>query len=203
MDSEEFQKAYGKIVAKAWRDEAFKAQLIADPTEVFREYGVAVPEGVEVKMVENTDKVVHFSLPPPQQMSDEDLEKAFGEEEAYVKIIKKAWSDENFKAELLANPATVLKDGGVQMPDGVEVKMFEATDKLVHFIIPCPSTDDGELSDEDLDKVAGGVAGVDDAAVAALAITLVVVLAICIGITVLVGGGEEPEVHEEEPIVGP
>ncbi len=31
MDRDEFQKAYGKLVAKAWADEDFKAKLLADP----------------------------------------------------------------------------------------------------------------------------------------------------------------------------
>jgi hypothetical protein len=35
--------AYGKVVARAWRDPTFKAKLIADPHAVLKEAGVAVP----------------------------------------------------------------------------------------------------------------------------------------------------------------
>tara|TARA_B100000315_G_scaffold218472_1_gene219800 strand:- start:160 stop:363 length:204 start_codon:yes stop_codon:yes gene_type:complete len=35
---------YGKIVAKAWSDEEFKAKLMADPKSVLKENGVDVGE---------------------------------------------------------------------------------------------------------------------------------------------------------------
>ncbi|MBO06546.1 MAG: NHLP leader peptide family natural product precursor [Parcubacteria group bacterium] len=61
---EEAQKNYGKIVAKAWQDAEFKAKLMVDPKSVLKENGVEVPERSEVKIVENTDTLVHFTLPP-------------------------------------------------------------------------------------------------------------------------------------------
>ncbi len=64
MDRDEFQKAYGKLVAKAWADEDFKAKLLADPMTVLKENEIAVPGGVDVKVVENTDTTVHLILPP-------------------------------------------------------------------------------------------------------------------------------------------
>ena len=65
MDREKLQKAYGKIVAKAWSDEEFKVELFSEPAAVFKESDIEVPEGVELRMVENTDKVVYFISPPP------------------------------------------------------------------------------------------------------------------------------------------
>jgi hypothetical protein len=72
--------AYGKVVAKAWRDPAFKAKLIADPQAVLREAGMAVPVGVTVKVVENTGTHLHFVLPPKPtgQLSDEALDEVAG-----------------------------------------------------------------------------------------------------------------------------
>jgi len=68
-------------------------------------------------------------------------------------IIAKCWSDERFKQKLLADPAVTLKAEGVMVPEGVSVKAVENTDKVLHLLIPAKSTD---LSDGDLDKVAGG-----------------------------------------------
>ena len=72
--------AYGKVVARAWRDPAFKAKLIADPQAVLREAGVAVPAGATVKVVENTGTHLHFVLPPKPvgQLSDEALDEVAG-----------------------------------------------------------------------------------------------------------------------------
>src|SRR5271154_4743149 len=69
--------ASGKIVARAWRDPAFKAKLLADPHAALEGAGISVPAGVTVKVVENTDTHVHFVLPPKptQELSDEELDK--------------------------------------------------------------------------------------------------------------------------------
>jgi len=82
MDREKFQKAYGKVVAKAWGDHDFKAKLLADPKTVLKENGVAIPEDVELRVVENTEEIVHLILPPVPtgQLSEEELEKVAGGE---------------------------------------------------------------------------------------------------------------------------
>ena len=74
---------------------------------------------------------------------------------AYGKLIAKAWSDQAFKRRLLSDPAAVLKDEGFDVPAGVTVRVFENTDKVVNLILP-PPPKEGELSDEDLERVAGG-----------------------------------------------
>lgn len=68
-------------------------------------------------------------------------------------VIAKCWSDESFKIKLLADPAAILKAEGVTVPDGVSVSALENTDKVLHLVIPAKPTD---LSDDDLDNVAGG-----------------------------------------------
>ena len=80
MDTNEFQKAYGKLVAKAWADEEFKARLLAEPAVVFKENGIAVPEGVVLKIVENTKSTFHMILPaaPGEELSDDDLDIVSG-----------------------------------------------------------------------------------------------------------------------------
>ena len=70
-------------------------------------------------------------------------------------IIAKAWSDENFKHQLVANPAAVLKAEGVEIPAGVAVRVMENTATVFHLVLP-PKPTTGELSDEQLENVAGG-----------------------------------------------
>ena len=69
------------------------------------------------------------------------------------KIIAKCWADEAFKTKLLADPAATLKAEGAEVPAGLTVKAVENTDQVFYLVIPAKPTD---LSDEDLDKVAGG-----------------------------------------------
>ena len=73
---------------------------------------------------------------------------------AFGKIIAKAWRDPAFKAALIANPATALKAEGIDVPAGMAVTVVENTDKLFHLVLPPVPTD--ELSEDDLEAVAGG-----------------------------------------------
>jgi hypothetical protein len=81
--SDEKQKTaavQGKIIARAWRDPAFKAKLIADPKAVLQEAGVTLPADITVQVLENTDTHMHFVLPPKPNgaLSDEALDKVAG-----------------------------------------------------------------------------------------------------------------------------
>ena len=76
---QEQARQWGQVVARAWRDEAFKQRLQADPAGVLREHGIAVPAGQQVRVVENTDQVMHLVLPPkPRDLSDEQLDQVAG-----------------------------------------------------------------------------------------------------------------------------
>ena len=57
------QQAYTDIVAKYYGDPDFKARVDADPTGVLRAEGMEIPDGASVKLVFNTDKLIHIVLP--------------------------------------------------------------------------------------------------------------------------------------------
>ena len=67
--------AFGKIITKAWRDPAFKAALIANPTAALKAEGMDMPAGVTVSVVENTDTHFYLVLPPAptDELSEGDL----------------------------------------------------------------------------------------------------------------------------------
>lgn len=72
-------------------------------------------------------------------------------------IIKKALTDSAFKAELLKNPAAAVeKATGVKVPAGITVKVVEDTASVVHLVLPSTAAK-GELSDNQLEKAAGGL----------------------------------------------
>lgn len=78
--AQDIAKKYAQIVARAWADDTFKSRLLSDPTAVLREEGIDVPEGIEIRAVENTDKVAYLTLPPTpsEELSDEELESVAG-----------------------------------------------------------------------------------------------------------------------------
>jgi hypothetical protein len=69
-------------------------------------------------------------------------------EQKYSMLIAKAWTDEAFKKRFLANPAAVMKERGLEVPYGVEVKIVESTPNLLYLVLPPKPTE--ELSEEDL-----------------------------------------------------
>ena len=71
-----------RLFAACWKDEALKARFMASPGVVLAEYGVDVPDGVEVKVLENAADRVHITMPasPPGrlELSDDELSDAAG-----------------------------------------------------------------------------------------------------------------------------
>ena len=45
MNIEANKKLWAKIVAKAWCDEAYKAELVNNPEQVLKAEGAEIPEG--------------------------------------------------------------------------------------------------------------------------------------------------------------
>jgi hypothetical protein len=76
----EADTVFGKIIAKAWRDPAFKAELIANPAAALKAEGIDLPAGMAVTVVENTDKLFHLVLPPvpSDELSEEALDGVAG-----------------------------------------------------------------------------------------------------------------------------
>jgi hypothetical protein len=63
---------YAHVIARAWKEPAFKQLLISDPHAAWAEEGVTLPAGLRVRVLEDTETVVHFVLP---QKFSEDVPK--------------------------------------------------------------------------------------------------------------------------------
>lgn len=74
---------------------------------------------------------------------------------AYAKVMARAWSDDAYKARLQEDPASVLKDAGIDIPPDINLKVVENTSSIRHIVLPAPPPE-GELAEEDLERVAGG-----------------------------------------------
>lgn len=72
-------------------------------------------------------------------------------QKAWSKVVAKTWLDEHFKKRFLADPKTVLKEHGIEVPAEVNVKVVENSGKTVYFLLPeRPSS----LSVDDLNLIA-------------------------------------------------
>ncbi len=71
-----------------------------------------------------------------------------------AEIVARSWDDPDFRATLLADPAATLAASGFAAPEGKRVVVVEDTDEVIHLVLPVQPA---ELSDEELDAVAGGL----------------------------------------------
>ena len=76
-------------------------------------------------------------------------------------VISKAWEDLNFRKELIADPVTAIENiSGVKivLPEGKTLVIADQTDKSkVYLTIPAePEMDNMELTEEQLELIAGG-----------------------------------------------
>ncbi len=74
-----------ELFAACWKDDALKQRFMSDPKAVLAEYDICtrnVPDGMNVKVVENADNCVHITMPmaPAEHhdLSDEELSAAAG-----------------------------------------------------------------------------------------------------------------------------
>ena len=73
-----------------------------------------------------------------------------------AEIVAKAWQDPAFKTRLIQDPKAVVEEvTGEKLPMDMKVAIMEETRTSVCLILP--RNPDEELSDNDLEKIAGGI----------------------------------------------
>ncbi|WPL16512.1 NHLP leader peptide domain protein [Thiorhodovibrio winogradskyi] len=79
--------------------------------------------------------------------------------ELEAKIVARAWEDEEFHQKFLADPKAMFEDYmGTKLPESLVMTAHQEDADHLHFVIPAkPAVDLDELSDEDLERIAGGI----------------------------------------------
>jgi hypothetical protein len=76
------------------------------------------------------------------------------------RLIQRSMEDEDFRQRLLDDPkGTLEQEMGDRLPEDVEVRVVEETAESIYLVLPSASPlvgEGGELSDEELQRVAGG-----------------------------------------------
>jgi len=69
---------------------------------------------------------------------------------AISRIVAKCWMDEDYKKHFVADPVKVLEDEGIEVPEGVKIRVLEDKPDERSFILPAKPDDLGfveELED--------------------------------------------------------
>jgi nitrile hydratase len=128
-----------RVVARAWVDPDFKQRLLADGTAAIAELGFGGPEGDHIVVVENTPAVHNvvvctlcscypwpvLGLPPNWYKSPP------------------------YRARVVREPRTVLREMGCEVPDGVEIRVWDSSAEMRYMVLPeRPSDREGATEQE-------------------------------------------------------
>ena len=81
-----------RLVARALKNQSFRRRFVLDPTGVYDEElrsampNHAIPEGVEIRIVEETESIFYVVLPcipPDMNLSDEELSRVARHEQTH------------------------------------------------------------------------------------------------------------------------
>ena len=115
-----------KVVAKAWSDPAYKAWLMEDATEAIASLGFTGRQGEHMKVVENTPEchnVVVCTLcscyPWP----------VLGLPPVWYKAAP-------YRSRVVADPRGVLREFGTELPEEVEVRVWDSTAEMRYLVLP-------------------------------------------------------------------
>ena len=70
-----------------------------------------------------------------------------------AKIIAKAWADDDYKQRFISDPATVLREEGADVPEGVTFKVLEAKENESWIILP-PKPAEADMFEEVEERLA-------------------------------------------------
>jgi nitrile hydratase len=129
-----------RVVARAWSDPDYKRRLMTDATAAIAELGYSGAQGEHMVVVENTATVHNLVVctlcscyPWP----------TLGLPPAWYK-------SSGYRSRAVIDPRGVLREFGVEIPDGVEVRVWDSTAELRYLVLPRrPEGTDG-LSEEEL-----------------------------------------------------
>ena len=115
-----------KVVARAWVDPAYKKRLLSDATAAIKEFGFSGLQGEDMVVVENTPEVHNVVVctlcscyPWP----------TLGLPPVWYKSAP-------YRARVVADPRSVLKEFGTELPQTVEVRTWDTTAELRYLVLP-------------------------------------------------------------------
>ena len=115
-----------QVVARAWTDPEYKARLLADGTAAIAEFGFTGAQGEHMVVVENTSEVHNLVVctlcscyPWP----------TLGLPPVWYKSAP-------YRARAVIEPRAVLREFGVELPDDVEVRVWDSTAEIRYLVLP-------------------------------------------------------------------
>jgi len=129
-----------KVVAKAWTDPDYKGRLLKDATTAIAELGFTGRQGEHMVAVENTPQVHNLVVctlcscyPWP------------------VLGLPPVWYKSSaYRSRAVIDPRGVLREFGLDLPEEVEVRVWDSTAELRYIVLPERPAGTDHLGEEEL-----------------------------------------------------
>lgn len=131
-----------RMVAKAWVDDSYRLRMIDDPKAAALELGIEVTEAKLVALV-NTPVLHNMVVCTLCSCYPRSL---LGEPPAFY--VSKA-----YRSRAVREPRKVLREFGVTIPNGVEVRVHDSNADLRYFVVPLRPKGTESLDETELAKL--------------------------------------------------
>ncbi len=128
-----------RVVAKAWVDPDYKARLLTDGTAAIAELGYSGIQGEDMVVIENTPdthNVIVCTLCSCYPWPTLGLPPVWFKSAPY-------------RSRVVSDPRGVLKEFGLELPEQVQVRVWDSTAELRYMVLPeRPAGTEGMTEDE-------------------------------------------------------
>jgi nitrile hydratase len=129
-----------RVVARAWVDPGFKQRLLTEPNAALAEFGYTGRQGEDMLVLENTPKVHNLVVctlcscyPWP------------------VLGLPPVWyKSAPYRSRAVIDPRGVLREFGLELPDDVEVRVWDSTAELRYLVLPERPPGTEKLTEDEL-----------------------------------------------------
>ena len=131
----------GRVVARSWVDESFKARLLADSRSALAEMGIEIPaETPQLAVVENTDEIHYLVVCTLCSCYPRML---LGRPPDWYKSLA-------YRARAVRDPRGVMAEFGAKPPPEAEVRVLDSTADLRYLVLPRRPAGTGGMSEDEL-----------------------------------------------------
>ena len=129
-----------RLVARAWVDPDFKRRLLADAREAALEVGLDPGPSAVVVALENTERVHHMVVCTLCSCYPKAL---LGPPPDWYKSLP-------YRSRAVSDPRGVLREFGVELDDGVQVRVVDSTADIRYVVVPRRPDDTDSLDEDEL-----------------------------------------------------
>ena len=139
------EPAFGaKLIARAWVDPDFKERLLEDVNAAAAELDIDAGD-IPIRAVENTDQVHNVIVCTLCSCYPRSL----------IGLPPDWYKSRAFRSRTVREPRRVLAEFGTEIPDDVEVRVYDSTADLRYLVLPRRPAGGEDLSEDELAELVG------------------------------------------------